>query len=131
MAATVKATTRDAQRCELCGYRSDGTIRDRIGHLRERHPGYARGLLLRVVAPLVFLVEIAVLAALHAPSWVFLVAFGVSYALLFFGKQRSRSERRKKGASPTMPLGRLMREGGLGIVLVPIAAIVVLIVATK
>jgi hypothetical protein len=130
MATHVKEVRAD--RCELCGYRSDGTFRNRISHLRERHPGYARGLLFRVVAPLVFVMEILILAAFHAPPWSFLVALGLSYALLFFGKQRSRSERRKKGARPTMPVGRLMREGGLGIVLViPAAAILILILAAR
>lgn len=125
MAARV-GTMNEPDRCELCGYRSDGTFRDRMGHLRGSHPAYARGLLFRVSAPVVFLIEVVALAAIRAPQWAYLVALASSFGLLFFGKVRSRLERSKAGARPTLPLPRLIREGGLGFILI-VPAVVILI----
>jgi hypothetical protein len=116
----------DADRCELCGYRSNGTFRDRAGHLRKTHPGYARGVVFRLAAPMLFLAEVVALGALRGPPWAYLVALFSSFGLLFVGKQRSRNERRRAGARATLPMGRLLREGGLGIlILLPLVAIVV------
>ncbi|MGH2830285.1 MAG: hypothetical protein ACRDJM_07355, partial [Actinomycetota bacterium] len=86
--------------------------------------------LLRLVAPMLFLAEVLALGALRAPQWAFLVAFFSAFALLFAGKQISRSARRRAGTTPTLPLKRLLREGGLAIVAV-IPIIVILIVATS
>jgi hypothetical protein len=116
----------DADRCELCGYRSSGTFRDRVTHLRGTHPGYAQALLFRLAAPMLFLVEVVVMGALRSPPWAYLVALFSSFGLLFVGKQRSRSERRRAGARATLPMGRLLREGGLGIlILLPLVAILI------
>lgn len=131
MAARV-GTMNEPDQCELCGYRSDGTFRDRVTHLRGSHPAYARGLLLRVASPLLFLVELGILAALKAPQWAYLVALFSSFGLLFFGKQRSRSERHKAGARPTLPIKRLVREGGLGFLLIlPVIAILIVALGRK
>jgi hypothetical protein len=122
----------DAERCELCGYRSDGTFRDRMRHLKSEHPAYARGLLFRVAAPGLFLIVVLILAAVHAPAWTFLGAMVASFILLFFGKQRSRGERRHAGASPTLPLKRLMKEGGLGFILIiPVIALLILMLSRR
>jgi hypothetical protein len=128
MAAKVaQMTTEDPLRCELCGYRSEAGFRDRMRHLKSEHPAYARGLLFRVAAPGLFLIEVLALAALHAPQWAYLAALFTSFGLLFFGKQRSRSERKLAGTTPTLPMKRLVKEGGLGFLLV-IPAIAVLII---
>jgi hypothetical protein len=120
------ASVPQPDRCELCGYRSDGTFKDRTSHLRRSHPGYARGLLLRIAAPMLFLVEVLILSVLQAPPWAYLVALFSSFGLLFGGKQRSRNERRTAGAAPTLPMRRMLREGGLGVlVILPLVAILV------
>lgn len=131
MASKPVAVKRPADRCELCGYRSTGTLGDRIGHLRREHPVYARGLLLRMATPLVFLAAVLGLAALRAPQWTFLVALGGSLALMAAGLGRSRAERARAGARPGVPLGRLLREGGLRIVLLVSFLALLLILATR
>jgi hypothetical protein len=132
MAARVGTVNEATDRCELCGASTDGTFRDRVGHLKRSHPAYARGLLFRVVAPAVFLVEIGLMALAHAPQWVYLVALFSSFGLLFFGKQRSRLERARAGARPTLGLKRLIREGGLPFLLVlPIIALLIALVGRR
>jgi hypothetical protein len=123
---TSTASAGDSDRCELCGYRSNGTFGDRVGHLRKTHPRYAQGLLFRLSAPMLFLLEVLALGALRSPPWAYLVALFSCFGLLFVGKQRSRNERRRAGARATLPMGRLLREGGLGIlILIPLVAILV------
>jgi hypothetical protein len=121
-----------ANTCELCGYRSEGTFRDRMRHLKKEHPAYARGVLLRIVAPGLFLVEVLILAAVHAPPWVYIVALFTSFGLLFMGKVRARAERQKAGARPTMEFRRLLREGGLGFLLiVPVIALLIAMLSRR
>ncbi|MGZ4204264.1 MAG: hypothetical protein ACXVES_03085 [Actinomycetota bacterium] len=131
MAAKVIQMT-DENRCDLCGYRSEGGFLDRARHLKSEHPAYTRGLLFRLAAPGIFLVEVLAMAAVHAPGWAFLVALFSSFALLFFGKQRTRGERRAAGTRPTMPLKRLIREGGLGFILiVPVIALIIAVLGRR
>jgi hypothetical protein len=130
MAARV-ATMNEANRCELCGYASTGSFRDRIGHLKGRHPAYARGLLFRTVAPFLFLVEVLAAAAIKAPQWAFLVALFSSFGLLFYGKQLSRTERRRAGTTPTIGLRRLIKEGGLPFVLIAPVLVMLLLLAAR
>ena len=131
MAAKV-ATMDDTNRCELCGYRSDGGFRDRMSHLKGSHPAYARALLFRVAAPGIFLLEIIAMAAAHAPQWVYIVALISSFGMLFFGKQRSRLEHKRSGARPTLPFKRLIQEGGLGFLLiVPVIALLIAVLGRK
>ena len=104
-------------RCELCGARAD-TARERITHLRAEHPAYARGLLLRLVAPGILFLGVIILASLKAPSWAYVVVLALSFGSLFFGKVRSRVERSRAGARPTMGVKRLVREGGLPFLLI-------------
>lgn len=126
MAAKVAAMRQPVDRCELCGHRWEPGLAARMRHLRRSHPAYARGLLLRVAAPAVFLVTVLALAVTKAPPWAYLVGLGTSYALLFFGRIRSRTERSRAGASPALPVKRLLREGGLPfILLIPIVAAIV------
>ena len=122
----------ETNRCDLCGYRSEGGFLDRARHLKKEHPQYAKGLLFRIAAPGIFLIEVVVMAAIHAPEWAFIVALFSSFGLLFFGKQRSRAERRAAGTRPTMPLKRLVREGGLGFMLiVPVIALLIVVMSRR
>lgn len=122
MARTIAVTT---DRCELCGARVGGA-RERAHRLRSAHPGYARNVVARIAAPFVFLVAVLVLSALHAPPIAYLVAMGASYAAVFFGRVGSRSARSAAGASPVIGVTRMVREGGLGFVLLlPVAALIV------
>lgn len=131
MAATVHTMEAEG-RCELCGVREEGTFRSRISHLKKEHPTYARGLLFRVVSPIVFLTSVLALSAVHAPTWAFLGAFGLSFALMFFGKSRSRVERSRAGAQPTIGMKRLLREGGLSFMLViPVIALLILLLSRQ
>jgi hypothetical protein len=117
------ARTMEMDRCDLCKARIEPSARGRITHLRRCHPGYARGLLLRVVAPAVFLMIVMALGAARAPGWAYVAALFASFGLLFWGKQRSRSERRRAGTRPTLPLRRLVREGGWSfLLLLPVLA---------
>jgi hypothetical protein len=131
MAATVQQMKAEG-RCELCGARDDGAFRSRIAHLREEHPAYARGLFFRLVAPGAFLVAVLVLAAAHAPEWTYMIALVGTFGLLFFGKVRSRLERRRAGTTPTIGLKRLVREGGLGFILViPAVALLIILLSRR
>jgi hypothetical protein len=119
-------------RCELCGARDEGSFRSRMAHLKAEHPAYARGLILRLVSPIAFLVVVLVLAALKAPSWAYLLGLGGTFGLLFFGKVRSRVERSRAGARPTIGFKRLVREGGLGFILiVPAVALLILLLSRR
>jgi hypothetical protein len=119
----------EADRCELCGYRSDGTARDRMRHLKEAHPAYARGVFFRVAAPGVYLAEVFLMAVLRAPQWVYFVALGSSLALLVLGKLTSRAARRESGAEK-FGVVRLVREGGMPFLLL-LPAIMLLIAMTR
>lgn len=124
MAARV-VTMDQTERCELCGHRSDGSARDRLRHLKESHPAYARGLFFRVAAPAVFLAEIFLIGVLEAPQWVYLVALFSSFALLVLGKLTARAQRKNAGAE-VFGIRRLVREGGMPFLLL-LPAIVMLI----
>jgi hypothetical protein len=129
MAATVR-TMQEAGRCELCGAPDEGTFRSRIAHMREQHPAYARGVLFRVIAPFVFLASVLILAAAKAPTWGYIVVLGLSFGLTFFGRVRSRSERTRAGTTPTIGVKRLLREGGLGFILiVPVVAVLIVLLS--
>lgn len=130
MAARV-ATMTTQDRCELCGYASTGSFRDRIGHLKGSHPAYARGLLFRAVAPFFFILVVFALALLKAPQWAYMVAFFSSYGLLFFGKQMSRAERRRAGAAPSLGLRRLVKEGGLPFLLILPVVVMLIVLASR
>ena len=56
----------ETNRCDLCGYRSEGRFLDRVRHLKSEHPQYAKGLLFRVAAPGIFLIEVLVMAAVRS-----------------------------------------------------------------
>jgi hypothetical protein len=117
--------------CELCGTTVGATFRERFGHLRSAHRDYARSLVLRMVAPMVFLAGVLGLSAARAPRPAYLVALFACFGLLFFGKVRSRAERSRAGARPTLPLKRLWREGGAGLVLVVPVIVLVGLVAGR
>lgn len=130
MAATVHHMQAQ-DRCDLCGAQAD-TPRERIAHLRAKHPAYARGLLLRLVSPAMFLVGVLILAAAKAPEWTYLVVLAVSFGMLFFGKVRSRSERSRAGARPTLEVKRLLREGGLPFLLIiPTVALLIVFLSRR
>lgn len=126
--ATARSASTGSDRCELCSARIGPSARDRIGHLRAAHRAYATGLLLRVFAPGVLVLLVLVLSAAHAPPWAFVVALFAAFGLLFAGRVRSRAERRRAGTRPTLPLGKLLREGGVWFVLiVPVIAALMLL----
>lgn len=125
MAATVRAM-QQAGRCELCGARAEPG-RERFAHLRAEHPAYARGVVLRVVAPAVLLLGVVVLGLVKAPQWSYFIVLALSFGSLFFGKIRSRVERSRAGARPTIGVKRLLREGGLPFLLIiPIVVLLIL-----
>jgi hypothetical protein len=94
------------------------------------HPEYARNVVARLAAPVVFLIAVAILSAVHAPPVAYIVALGASYAFLFFGRIGSRRARASAGALPSIGVRRMLREGGLRFVLfVPAVAAVVLVLA--
>ena len=127
--ATQTAKVTAVDRCELCGA-GVGGARERAHHLRSAHPDYARNIIARLAAPFVFLAAVVVLSALHAPPVAYLVAMGVSYAFLFFGRVGSRNARSRAGATPTVGVRRLAREGGLRFVLLlPVAVLVVFVLS--
>ncbi len=130
MAATVHAMQAEG-RCELCGARDEGTFRSRVAHLRQEHPAYARGLLLRVIAPVVFLAAIFILSALKAPTWAYIVGLGLGFGVLFLGKARTRRERTAAGATPKMALKRVLLEGGIRFIIVIPAIAVLIILLTR
>ncbi len=124
--AKTAAKVQAADRCELCGA-GVGDARERARHLRRAHPEYARNVYARLLAPFVFLAGVLILGALHAPPVAYLVAMGVSYAFLFFGRVGSRRARERAGAAPTIGIKRMFSEGGLRFaLLLPVAALVVL-----
>lgn len=133
MAAKVVAMNQQhVDRCELCGHRFEAGFAARMRHLRGSHPAYARGLLLRLAAPLAMIAGVLVLAVAHAPQWAYFVALGGSYALLFFGRVRSRLERTRAGATPSLSLRRILREGGLAFVLfIPVVAALVYLLGRR
>jgi hypothetical protein len=127
VAKTIEAKRSGIDRCELCGV-DVGGARERARHLRSAHPDYARNVFARIVAPLLFVAALAVLSILHAPPVAYLVAMGVSYAVLFFGRIGSRKARSKAGVRPSIGIGRMLREGGVRFVmLVPVALLIVLV----
>lgn len=129
---TAKASPASVDRCDMCGYQFEGSFADRLRHLRRTHPAYTRGVLLRVSAPFVFLALVGALAAAHAPTKTYIVALVGAYALLFFGKQASRSQRKKAGLRATPPVKKMLREGGLPFVLlIPILAVVLLFLSKR
>lgn len=126
MAATVHSMQAEG-RCELCGARDEGTFRSRVAHLRREHPAYARGLFLRVIAPVVFIAALLILGALKAPAWAYVLGLGLGFGVLFLGKVRSKRERTAAGARPKMALKRVLLEGGMRFLIV-IPAVAVLII---
>lgn len=118
-------------RCELCGTRLPGSFTARMGHLRGAHPRYARGLLLRLATPLVFLAALGALAAAGAPDWAYLVALGLCGALMVAGMWASRAGRTGAGLRPSAPLGRLLREGGFRFLLLPALLLLLLLLAAR
>jgi hypothetical protein len=126
--ATTTTTSTLSDRCELCGARNLDKSTDRLRHLRQKHPAYARGVLLRTLGPLVYLAELAILSAIQAPLWVYAMALAATFGMILFGIKRSRTERRRAGTAPGIGAGRLVKEGGLAFLLV-IPAVALLVVA--
>lgn len=112
-----KAVARVAivDRCELCGASAPATFVGRTRHLRKEHPAYARGLLLRILAPVAFLAAIVALQVLGAPAWTAGPAAAGSAGLAIAGLWIGRTARAGSGTKPS--LGQLFREGGYRFVL--------------
>jgi hypothetical protein len=142
VAAKAKARTRPAKarpaaaagapdRCELCNARLPGSFTARMGHLRGAHPRYAKGLLLRLATPLLFLAALGALAAASAPDWAYLVALGLCGGLVLAGMRASRAGRTGAGLRPSAPLGRLLREGGFRFLLLPALLLLLMLLAAR
>lgn len=129
-----RAVRRDGvvDRCDLCGAGSDGTFSDRTRHLRQEHPAYARGLLLRIVSPLVFLVAIVTLQALGAPAWTAFLATATSVGLAVLGIAMARSGRAQAGARSGAAIWKTFREGGYRFALIAgVFGVMVILAATR
>jgi hypothetical protein len=131
MRAKGPSTTRvnDDDRCTLCGYRSDGSFADRIRHLRGSHPDYARGLLLRLVAPIALVGIVGFLAVLHAPTWSYIMALGAAVLLVALGIITARRDPSRTSKLPNP--WQMLRSGGLRFVLFGIAGVVLLILSRR
>jgi hypothetical protein len=120
-------TVDDENCCTLCGYRSDGSFADRMRHLRGSHPAYARGLLLRLAAPVVLVVLVVLLALVHAPSWAYVAALVLAFVAVAGGVVLSRSDPSRTSSLPG--LGQLLRSGGFRFVLFGVAAIAIFVIS--
>jgi hypothetical protein len=118
--------------CELCGNQLAGDgAKIRLAHLRQTHSGYARGLLLRMAAPFVFLLLVLAASATGAPSWVYPAALVVSVVVMLAGRRIARGARREAGAAPSVPVGRLIKDGGFRFVLMIPALMLLLIFLSR
>ncbi|MER3395529.1 MAG: hypothetical protein C4319_01895 [Acidimicrobiia bacterium] len=80
-----------------------------------------------VMAPVAFVVSVGILALFGASRVVYLGAMLGCYAMLFFGKLACRKARLFAGVSPTVPLSRLIKEGGSVFLVGPTIALLVLL----
>jgi hypothetical protein len=126
MARSAVMTQQAADSCELCGARLEGGPRKQLAHMRREHPAYARGVLSRLAAPLVFMLGLLVLGAFGAPQWTYLVPLASGFLLMFGGRQRSRAERAEAGAARSLSIGQMIKAGGWRIALV-VASLVAII----
>jgi hypothetical protein len=114
-------------RCELCGVKAPATFVGRTRHLRQEHPAYARGLLLRIVSPMIFLAFFVVLQAAEAPAWTILPAAAAAGGLALAGLWTTRKARTEAGTAYS--LGKLFKEGGYRFVLMAAVFAALLILA--
>src|SRR5258708_327559 len=112
----------DVDRCTLCGYESDGSFADRMRHLRGSHPGYARGLLLRLAAPLIFVGLVALLALAQAPTWSYFGALALTAGVVVTGMLAIRGDRTRTAVKPG--IRQLLRSGGFRFIVFGVAAII-------
>jgi len=119
------AAADDAQCCTLCGYESDGSFADRVRHLRRSHPGYARGLLLRLAAPLVFAGLVVLLAVIGAPTVAYLIALAITAGCVAAGIAASRRDPSRTSARPS--LRQLLGNGGFRFLIFGAAALIMVL----
>ena len=118
--------------CLLCGARSEGSYWSDLRHVRSNHPGYARGLLLRLASPLLFVVAVLGLGTVHAPQWTFIGALTACAVLFIAGIAITRRERgAAAGSGGSTGLVRLLREGGWRFLLIPIAIIALMLLGRR
>jgi len=134
MASKAKSKRRAAavavERCELCGARLPEASTSRLGHLLAAHRRYAQGLLLRLTAPLLFLVGLGALGmAGVAQQWAYLVVLGLCGGVLLAGTAVSRSERARAGLRRSPPIGQLLRDGGFRFLLIPAVLLLLLLLS--
>ncbi len=117
-------------RCELCGAKAPATFVGRTRHLRQEHPAYARGLLLRILSPVAFLVAIVALQASGAPAWTVVPAAVLSGGLAIAGLWMGRVARAETGGGK-QSFRTLLKEGGYRFVLLAVVfAVMVILAAT-
>jgi hypothetical protein len=73
-----------------------------------------------MVAPLLFLVVAAALAAAGAPLWAYVGALAVGVVPLVVGKVESRRARVQANVRGAPPIRQIMRDGGFRFVLFPV-----------
>ncbi len=131
MARSAVVTQQSADSCELCGARLEGGPRKQLAHMRSEHPAYARGVISRLAAPLVFMLGLLVLGAFGAPQVTYLVPLAAGLLLMFRGRQRSRAERAEAGASKSLAIGQMIKAGGWRIALVVASLIAIIYMSAK
>ena len=80
-------------RCDLCGARIGVEFRKRWRHLRSEHRNYARGLLLRLFAPVVFIALVVGISTLHSSTALLIVALVLCLAVGGTGVVLTREQR--------------------------------------
>ena len=126
-AKAIKTTAAAVDRCQFCQARFDGGFGSRIRHLRKEHPALARGLLLRLAAPVAFFVILLALQALAAPAWTLVLAVAAGGGLALAGVAVSRSG---IGDTDRPSLRKQFLQGGYRFVLLAGGLVVMVILAS-
>jgi hypothetical protein len=138
VAATRRTTARPVKTrapanepCDLCGAPLGLGFRERWRHAWRNHPAYARGLLLRLIAPLAFIGLMIVLTAMHAPPVVLLGALGVCLVIVAIGVAQARTAKQAAGSPPSLRFRALLQHGGLRFLLLSVILVLLLITALR
>jgi hypothetical protein len=134
VAATRRTTARGVTRlpatepCDMCGAPLGLGFRERWRHAWQSHPAYARGLLLRLTAPILFLILAVTLTTIHAPAGLLVGALGLCLVIVAVGVTHARTAKRAVGSPPGLRLRALLKHGGLRFLL--LSAVLVLLLIT-
>jgi hypothetical protein len=117
--------------CDMCGAPLGVGFRERWRHAWRNHPDYARGLLLRLGAPLTFIGLIVILTAIHAPAGVLLGALGLCLVIVAIGVAQARTAKQAAGSPPGLRFRALLQRGGLRFLLLSAILVLLLITALR